>query len=65
MKKIFITLVIGACAVSASAVKPLWMRDVRISPDGKSILFCYKGDIFKVNASGGKAVRLTTQDSYE
>lgn len=65
MKKLFITLIIGTSAVTATAVKPLWMRDVRISPDGKSILFCYKGDIYKVNSSGGEAVRLTSQDSYE
>ena len=47
------------------AVTPMWLRDVRISPDGKEIAFCYKGDIYKVPASGGEAVRLTTQDSYE
>ena len=41
------------------------MRDVRISPDGKQILFCYKGDIYKVASGGGEAVQLTTQDSYE
>ena len=29
------------------------------------ILFCYKGDIYKVSAKGGEAVQLTTQDSYE
>ena len=43
----------------------MWLRDVRISPDGKEIAFCYKGDIYKVPASGGEAIRLTTQDSYE
>lgn len=47
------------------AVTPMWLRDARISPDGKEIAFCYKGDIYKVPASGGEAVRLTTQDSYE
>ena len=65
MKKVFLSLLLGAAAVSASAVNPLWMRDVRISPDGSEVVFCYKGDIYKVNANGGEAVRLTTQDSYE
>lgn len=50
---------------SSSAVTPMWLRDVRISPDGKNIAFCYKGDIWSVPAAGGTAVRLTTQDSYE
>ena len=44
---------------------PLWLRDAQISPDGKQILFCYKGDIYKVATEGGTAVRLTTQPSYE
>ena len=50
---------------SALAGTPLWMRDVRISPDGTQIAFCYKGDLYKVNAQGGEAVRLTSQVSYE
>lgn len=65
MKKI-LTLAFATLSVaSATAITPLWMRDVKISPDGKEIAFCYKGDIYKVAATGGEAVRLTTQDSYE
>jgi len=52
-------------AISAQAVTPLWLRDVKISPDGSRIAFCYKGDIYTVAATGGTAVRLTTQSSYE
>ena len=52
-------------AASALAGTPLWMRDVRISPDGTQIAFCYKGDLYKVNAQGVAAVRLTSQVSYE
>ncbi|MDE7414453.1 MAG: peptidase S41 [Muribaculaceae bacterium] len=54
-----------AAAVSASAVNPLWVRDVKISPDGSKIAFSYKGDIFTVPSSGGAATRLTTDASYE
>lgn len=32
---------------------PLWMRYPAISPDGKTIAFCYKGDIFLVSSEGG------------
>ena len=65
MKKVLLSLVLGGATVGASAVTPLWLRDVRISPDGQQIAFCYKGDIYKVAASGGEAVQLTTLDSYE
>ena len=65
MKKLLLTLTLGATVTTGMAVTPLWMRDVRISPDGTEILFCYKGDIYKVAASGGEAVQLTTQESYE
>lgn len=46
-------------------MQPMWLRDVQISPDGQQILFCYKGDVYKVAAEGGTAKQLTTQDSYE
>ena len=58
-------MLLGTTFAHAMAVTPLWMRDVRISPDGKEIVFCYKGDIYKISAKGGEAVQLTTQDSYE
>lgn len=65
MKKLLLSLALGSVAAGAAGITPLWMRDVRISPDGKEIAFCYKGDIYKVDASGGEAVRLTSQESYE
>lgn len=67
MNKIFgllaVSLAIGGADVSA--ITPKWLRDVKISPDGKEIAFTYKGDIWKVPAAGGNAVRLTSQPSYE
>ena len=65
MKKLLICLALGASGVAGFATTPLWMRDVRISPNGQEIVFCYKGDIYKVSTKGGEAVQLTTQDSYE
>lgn len=45
MKKLTCYLLLGLTATaSAWAGTPLWMRDVRISPDGTQIAFCYKGD---------------------
>lgn len=65
MKKILAYIAFGFTAIAGQAATPLWMRDVRISPDGTEIVFCYKGDIYKMPAKGGKATQLTTQDSYE
>lgn len=67
MKKLItcLSFVLAAVSVGYAAVTPLWMRDARISPDGSEIVFCYKGDIYKVSAQGGTAVQLTTQASYE
>lgn len=48
-----------------ASTSPLWLRDVKISPDGKEIAFTYKGDIYKVASTGGTAQRLTSLDSYE
>lgn len=66
MKKFFLTAVLAiASATVAGAATPLWMRDAAISPDGKAITFTYKGDIYTVAATGGRATRLTTMPSYE
>lgn len=54
-----------AAAVSISAVNPLWVRDVKISPDGSRIAFSYKGDIYTVPSAGGNATRITSESSYE
>lgn len=65
MKKLITSLALALTALSGYAITPLWMRDARISPNGTEIVFCYKGDIYKVPAQGGTAVQLTAQASYE
>ncbi len=65
MRKIIAAIVVAGMSMSASAATPLWLRDVKISPDGRNIVFTYKGDIYKVATAGGSATRLTTQPSYE
>ena len=63
MKKILLTLVLAA-SLNLSAL-PLWLRHNVISPKGDKIAFTYKGDVYVVNASGGKALQITTNAAYD
>lgn len=64
-RRIIVLTVSMASLLTAGAVAPMWTRDVRISPDGKTIAFTYKGDIYSVGVNGGRATRLTSQPSLE
>ncbi len=44
---------------------PLWLRYPSISPDGKTIVFSYQGDLFTVAATGGEAKHLTIHKAYD
>lgn len=66
-KPFVVTLIFSIISILniTAGENPLWMRYPVISPDGSTILFSYKGDIYKVPASGGTAIPLTISDSYE
>lgn len=42
-----------------------WLRNTAISPDGNTIAFTYKGDIFTVPVTGGDAFQLTSGSDYD
>ena len=42
-----------------------WFRHTAISPDGKTILFSYHGDIYSVPTEGGTARPLTIHEAWE
>ena len=65
MKKILLFLAAVTAMTAMADTPPMWMRYARISPDGNKIAFCYKGDIYVVPSTGGQAVQLTSQSSYE
>lgn len=50
---------------AAAQEGPLWLRYPAISPDGNTIVFSFKGDLYAVAAAGGDARPLTLGESYE
>lgn len=66
MKKVFFAVAMIAAAATAGASEaPLWLRNPAISPDGRTIAFTYRGDIFTVGAGGGQARQITTNPAYD
>ena len=73
MKRIFRiflgTAMLAAVSVTAGAQEssesPLWMRYSAISPDGSTIAFAYKGDIFTVPITGGEARQITSNSAFD
>ncbi|MBE0650874.1 MAG: PD40 domain-containing protein [Bacteroidales bacterium] len=62
---LFLILFVPMFVFGQSDLQPKWLRYPAISPDGQWIAFEYKGDIFKVPASGGTAIPLTMTPDYE
>ena len=64
MKRI-LTIMAVLWAAAASAGNVSWLRYPAISPDGKTIVFSYKGDLYLVDSQGGEARQLTTNPYYD
>ena len=63
--KQFTLLLTLICLSMYGQENPNWMRHSSISPDGSQIAFTYNGDIYKVNANGGKAQQLTFHSAHD
>lgn len=59
---LFLALFLAVAAVAQD--HPLWLRYPALSPDGKTIVFSYQGDLFRVPVEGGTATPLTVGGSY-
>ena len=51
--------------ISIAQTDPLWMRFCAISPNGQTVAFSYKGDLFTVPVTGGAARQLTSNAAYD
>lgn len=66
MKKLTLLLFLTEMALLLQAQNsPSWLRYPAISPDGKTIAFTYKGDLYKVASSGGTAQQLTQHAAHD
>jgi Tol biopolymer transport system component len=53
------------CATANADKEDEWFLHSNISPDGKTIAFSYKGDIYSVSSSGGTARPLTLHSDWD
>ncbi len=60
-----LTLLAVVFASSSGFSQTLWLRHPAISPDGKQIVFSYRGDLYITPTSGGIASPLTAHDAYD
>ncbi len=65
MKHFTLTLTALLIFISSLAAQPLWLRYPSISPDGSTVVFTYKGDLYRVSASGGTATPLTIDQAHD
>lgn len=61
----FLALAILAILTASASDRPLWLRNCAISPDGTTIAFAYKGDIFTVPVTGGSATQITSNPAFD
>ena len=65
MRKLLTIILALSCIPAFAQETASWIRRNEISPDGKSIAFSYKGDIYTVPSDGGKATQITSNDAYD
>jgi len=55
---------LGLAALAAASLL-LWLRSAAISPDGKTVAFSYRGDLWTVPVAGGAATPITVAAAYD
>ncbi|MFT4565878.1 MAG: tricorn protease [Saprospiraceae bacterium] len=67
MKKIFLVFIVFLSFLDFSygQSEAIWMRYPAISPDGNSIVFSYKGDLWKIPTEGGLATPMTLHEGHD
>lgn len=63
--RITLVLLLAFTVVSIAQVNPQWAKYPAISPDGSTVVFTYKGDLYRVASSGGDATQLTFHSAHD
>ncbi len=67
MKKVlvfFLSFLILA-ELSAQTTEAYFLSQPALTPDAKSVVFCFEGDIWRADVASGQALRLTAMQGYE
>lgn len=54
-----------AASSPARAEEALWLRSAAISPDGRTVAFSYRGDLWTAPVAGGAATPITVHAAYD
>jgi Tol biopolymer transport system component/C-terminal processing protease CtpA/Prc len=60
----FLSLSLLSTVISAQN-SPSWLRYPAVSPNGETIIFTYKDDLYRVSSDGGVAVPLTIHEAHD
>ena len=60
-----ISIASAATATAQPAQRALWLRSASISPDGKTVAFSSRGDLWRVPSTGGAATPITVHADYD
>ena len=63
LKLCLVALLATAGAIAQNEAQ--WLRYPSISPDGNTIVFTYRGDLYKVATAGGTATPLTLHEAHD
>jgi Tol biopolymer transport system component/C-terminal processing protease CtpA/Prc len=58
-------VLLAGVATATATERALWLRYPSISPDGQTIVFSYRGDLWRVPSTGGQASQLTVHAAYD